>query len=825
MKNLFLILLLVSILKWEYTSGFIRSQSPRVGFINELNPQLLSSSKGPIIEEERESTEEKHEIICEYCGSPFKSRNALFRHLRSELTCYQKMVDAATSSGTTSKLKMMSNVKLAKHKVAISFGYQINKSSGKNDGEIFLNNRYLPNQIVAKVIKESFFDSFDKLYPQIPMSSPDESGLTQATDVKLRHPVLKQDEFCSAYADCIGINFRASFPSSGGKEIFTTTDNSGIVDKIKLLEAMQQYINESITVSDENNIHLQRIQIHDIQMLPVKTRFHAESSCTQRTYQYLLPLDWLKDGDDIHAWWMEQSKLEENEHNKEGNFNRGHKKRARDVPPILQKLKQALKSAESSHVMENEDSKISSPGRFGSLALKERRCWHNFSSQKLGAGLAHMSVWRSVDRARSPDFFFHCDDDDGQNSKPLYIVLEISGDSFVLEQVRRIVATAVAITNGWLPESFFETATRFDVCGLETPKAPISLQYFFNGRFHFIELITNQKRLFQRPKYKNSNESNEEKALRLELHDRKMNWLSDLRSSLIQQNNLSGASSDWLHELENVVCPRINQQLEKISNDDRIRKENINAANQEHLSYNGLSSIVDEEADTVVPSIYRKTLNLLRPISQEGKWPVTSAARSRVIRDPSSLSASELSPPQTDSKTITSVFPGKVVQSGSFTVVNPKLVDPDTRLPLGNELFQDLVSAVFQLEEDIAKADSESIDSDDENNDNIIQIADNQHKTKRNQPIRPRPPSTHCAINRNAEFTPHVDSGVGHGQSTSLIVGLGNIKSGGRLLVEGKPYDIKYKPLSFDGWNQRHWTETFTGERVSCFILQVLFPF
>jgi FkbM family methyltransferase len=47
-----------------------------------------------------------------------------------------------------------------------------------------------------------------------------------------------------------------------------------------------------------------------------------------------------------------------------------------------------------------------------------------------------------------------------------------------------------------------------------------------------------------------------------------------------------------------------------------------------------------------------------------------------------------------------------------------------------------------------------------------------------------------------------------------MIVGLGNY-SGGEVLVEGKPYPIRYNPLEFDGWNQLHWTNKFHGERFS----------
>jgi hypothetical protein len=62
------------------------------------------------------------------------------------------------------------------------------------------------------------------------------------------------------------------------------------------------------------------------------------------------------------------------------------------------------------------------------------------------------------------------------------------------------------------------------------------------------------------------------------------------------------------------------------------------------------------------------------------------------------------------------------------------------------------------------------------------------------------------------DFRPHTDSGAGAGQSTSLIVGLGNY-AGGELVVEGVEKDIRYKAIEFNGWTQRHWTMPFQGEQ------------
>jgi hypothetical protein len=84
---------------------------------------------------------------------------------------------------------------------------------------------------------------------------------------------------------------------------------------------------------------------------------------------------------------------------------------------------------------------------------------------------------------------------------------------------------------------------------------------------------------------------------------------------------------------------------------------------------------------------------------------------------------------------------------------------------------------------------------------------------KLEQAIAPhRIPSSTIAVNRHTQFRPHRDSGAGNGQSSSLIVALGDFV-GGELMNEGVPHDIRYKPLEFDGWTDRHWTLPFVGER------------
>jgi hypothetical protein len=152
--------------------------------------------------------------------------------------------------------------------------------------------------------------------------------------------------------------------------------------------------------------------------------------------------------------------------------------------------------------------------------------------------------------------------------------------------------------------------------------------------------------------------------------------------------------------------------------------------------------------------MYEKVLAMLRELDAGGKWPSTSRRRREIIR--------RLRDKESDSFTI-GLFP------------------PPLRIPHANKDLMNLLDALRELEALISPS---------------------------------RPPSTTVTVNRNAQFWPHTDSGAGAGQSTSLIVGLGDY-TGGEVMVEGVSHNIRYTPLEFDGWKQEHWTVPFTGERYS----------
>ncbi len=197
------------------------------------------------------------------------------------------------------------------------------------------------------------------------------------------------------------------------------------------------------------------------------------------------------------------------------------------------------------------------------------------------------------------------------------------------------------------------------------------------------------------------------------------------------------------------------------------------------------------DIDTTVPKLFENVLNRLREADKSGLWPKTTPKRQLVMVSSlksgdsgvKSLAQSYIQAKANrvdeDNYSAYSFVEGEGGASGSFSV--GAMPGHQCVQPKANTLFPELMKAAFELELAICPA---------------------------------REPSSTIAINRNAQFRPHTDSGAGSGQSNSLIVGLGNYL-GGELVVEGVKHNIRYRPMEFNGWTERHWTLPFQGERYS----------
>jgi hypothetical protein len=167
-----------------------------------------------------------------------------------------------------------------------------------------------------------------------------------------------------------------------------------------------------------------------------------------------------------------------------------------------------------------------------------------------------------------------------------------------------------------------------------------------------------------------------------------------------------------------------------------------------------------------VPVLYERVLQLLREADASGLWPTTTVARQKVIVVDSTT--------DTGSTTNTTT----VQNGGSFTL---GCLPKNLLQPKSNSIFPDLLMESFLLERRL---------------------------------LPNRPPSSTIAVNRHCQFRPHRDIGLGNGQSDSLIFAMGNF-IGGEILVENVVHDIRYNPLEFNGWQCRHSTLPFVGERYS----------
>ena len=677
---------------------------------------------------------------CQYCGETFHSRNALFRHLRISQECFLKFqADMPDNKGDANAKEL-----LEKQKVAIQFGYHSSNPDSYNRNVRI-------NEFAAMAVYKAFFQTFQALYPSFPIVENEDADWTLASAAKLRHPSLNQDPSCSANMDVIGINFRGDFKYIN-------------LNERKILDQMQHSLVQSLNNDNQNKSIT--IQVLNLERLTVSTKFDAEKSCSQRTYQYLIPAKWLDDSKETYQWIQQTVDSSTDE----------QRVRTSKTPKSILTFKKVLKLAQSPGVtLPSSSSRLSSTifsvynvnssGRFGKLANKSRQPWHNFCDPSIGA-MANPSnehIWRAVDKAGLVSFII----DKNDHNEP-FIVTEFRGDGFTSQQVRRMVAVAIAMTRGWLPIDFFSIATRPDVT-VETPIAPHGRLYLNAVRFHFVDLI-NGHLLFHSKKYTNTTDG--------------ISWLHLLQNQMLQdRSKYADDENEWLIELKNIISPRIHEQLSHINSNDAAKQMQLSKMKDrkkiEKESFANTSEFPE------IPSSFESVLLLLRNICKQDYFPPTSGARTRSMRLP-----------QTDQYD-SSIFidsltrQGCQSQSGSFTVVNPQTFQG--KLPLANQLYPKLVEAIFALEKDFSTT--------------TVQSCLRDHHDYEDGP-------THCAVNRNIEYVPHVDSGKGQKLSYTTIVSLGD-HLGGNLLVEDKSYNIHYNPLKYDGWKQVHSTLPFFGERFS----------
>ena len=754
----------------------------------------------------------KSHCSCRVCHQTFHSRNALFRHLQQDHSSSSSSSSATTcvrgsdassvvpgdTESTTNPPTTGTTTRIVPFRLAVQFGYcYVGTCTNLQDSS-----STSAAQTAAFLLEQDIRNSTQQPTHNTPSSSlpwnkecstetlPKGNVITairllsstQSSGAKLRPHCLQQDNECAAIADVLVFSGELWWTHQHCRSDDDATNdfltNSSTIANAWTATLAKRWNKSPFVVDSDPPL---QIQVQALKLLSPGTTLHAERACTQYVYHYLLPLSWLQ-GDNCTEWIVRHRNLS----NSMTLLPATTTDAAGPPPPSLVRLKRALRSAENPRRSPpptrrrdtaEEDPRSEEPtsvghlrlrpasGRFGGLAFKWRRPWHNLCDPTLMGQAApnQEAVWRCIDRARIGRFLHH-----NNNNNDTTAVIEVRGDAFLRHQVRYIVGTALAMANQWLPMDTFDICTKSDATLAPSPHmpcAPTGRMYLASTRFHFEEMVTSGRPWFE------SHTGGCVTTVAAASPD-PMEWMETTLWQQRRAAELQQQEYDWLEHVHRNVCPAACAFL----NNERLDPH------ERHVTW-------PTSPFAPPPPVYHDVLRLLRDIQAQGTWPETSVARSTVLRTQHSKALMECS-----EETLTK-------NSGSFTVVNPLLIEKSS-FPLGNHLFPSLVQHVFELERELIQGSSHGFDSEKE----AAQLA---------KPLRfSRLPSSHCAINCNAEFLPHVDSGRGAGQTLSLIVGLGDYR-GGELSVETETWDIRYAPLEFDGWKMRHWTRKFVGERFS----------
>lgn len=737
---------------------------------------------------------------CTLCGAELTSKTKLFKHLEEE--------------------HGLDNGNVKPEKVVVLFGW---KSLHLDDTEVWVKET---NDIVIKDEATSSIETeLSRAISTFEKASPEElengrlKGFSRASSCSQRasHALGMEN---SNHACCDTICFQSTTRWRGQETIWLDGVNALLPAHLRVLSrvVLPSFVGE----------------------------LNAEQACTQRRFEYIIPLSVIMPKElavPPEEPIVRQRKYKDEKSNKGADSN------------------------EVKHLSMDQEFPADTPEGQARIAffrrLKEmlkciigRQPMHNFTT---GGGCPEEATPRKIDR------FFHKDIVELDGEK--WVVFSITGNSFQRGQVRHLMGLALAVMRGWLPRDYVEDALCKD--GLvEVPPLPGFMCYLAECRFAYFEAAHWNLRLDPRRDISASRvgaKSQEEVAevdaegrnsstpplqqddtlmdveekpqpstqpvamrsadaeSREDCFKRIESWQMDIQKYIVNiyRERYPGDDGEhgWVKDFESkcrqaaerhaALCRLTRRQSEQLQDmlpvvDDSHsskRQRGQSSGADSSAGIQGVMSSKDLLADGSAGCSevrgareYRRVLHLLRQADASGKWPNTSIARSRVIHELSDerkegkieagISREEES---VEATMTTMTAPQKVeaageapqLKGGSFSVgALPKGLTQ----PKGNELFPDLMKACFELEMAICPPG--------------------------------RAPSATIAINRHAQFLPHRDSGIGNGQSTSLIVALGDF-SGGELVVETTANDIRYTPLEFDGWSQRHWTLPFAGERYS----------
>jgi tRNA U38,U39,U40 pseudouridine synthase TruA len=339
-----------------------------------------------------------------------------------------------------------------------------------------------------------------------------------------------------------------------------------------------------------------------------------------------------------------------------------------------------------------------------------------------------------------------------------FFALSLTGDLFLTGQVYRVVGLFLAIARGVVAPDFVDCVFDEQYPHLvKTPPAPSFAMYAVEAYYTKwegkLKAILTPRRCHHFSQGWND-EATVSRVLELQTKLRERAAAAWLKDGVDTTGRLMSVNK-WFAEVLEPWAVDARKQLEHY----RVWKKSVDVASSEiqpstpstgnqnnELSLSSDLRLQLEMVDPAVPLAYVKVLHYLRLADSSGNWPATTPNRQVVmvsnLEDEhksedaglNSLSrANAKVKSRVDERLSAYAFvEGQGGASGSFSVG----AMPGDNQPRANVTFPELMRAAFELE--------------------IALCPD-------------REPSSMIAINRNAQFRPHVDSGAGAGQSTRYV--------------------------------------------------------
>eukprot|EP01041_Mallomonas_annulata_P008441 gene8441-17406_t len=406
-------------------------------------------------------------------------------------------------------------------------------------------------------------------------------------------------------------------------------------------------------IESVNNILPQSVRVMDRITVPKGAGdFHAESVCSQRRWEYMVPLDILLPLD---------TSISSNDNNNTVKNDETVLLRDRNFQCEMDKAFPRDTAEGKARIECFRKLKII----LKSFAGKKNM--HNFETG--GASPDDAAVRRKVDR------IYHMELTQNTADGKIWVIFSISGDAFLRGQARHMMGLAIAVSRSWLPMSYLEAALSDDV--VLVPPAPESALWLAEDKFdkweakHGVRLGPQWQGIGSGGGTGGGGSGLDSSLTSDPGTERALAWRKEV---IYHASGLTHMLwSDW----EVNTSQKCTQLLQNWTALQNLRSRVFTTENIVVNQFHNLNIAEDTSTAAAVSQMYLEVLRLLREADHSGNWPTSSFGRQKVIEEE------------------TLVEGGVGGRGGSFSV---GYLPPPLTAPRGNELFPELVRACFKLE-------------------------------------------------------------------------------------------------------------------------------